>query len=115
MAFHKVFLAFLVFITSVSGQSQNKFQTVFKSPAKGQSETEPTFQFHHPIKRVAVVGAGPSGLQAAVRLVEHNFTVRLFDRAPHPGGNWHYSEETAVRESYPYVQHPFIALAQSFT
>lgn len=97
MTLHKVFLAFLVFAISVSGQDQ--FQTVFKS----QPETEPTFRFHHPIRRVAVVGAGPSGLQATTRLVDHNFTVRLFDRSPHPGGNWQYSEETAVREPYPYV------------
>lgn len=112
MALHKVFLAFLVFPILVSGQSQNQFQTVFKSPAKGQSETEPTFQFHHPIKCIAVVGAGLSGLQATAWLLEHNFTVRLFDRAPHPGGNWQYSEERPVRESYPYVQCSFIALAQ---
>ncbi|KAJ7757181.1 FAD/NAD-P-binding domain-containing protein [Mycena olivaceomarginata] len=53
--------------------------------------------FDHPIRRVAVVGAGPAGLQAAAKLIEHNFTVRLFERAPHPGGNWLYSEETPVR------------------
>ncbi|KAJ6590457.1 FAD/NAD-P-binding domain-containing protein [Mycena vulgaris] len=57
--------------------------------------------FHHPIKRVAVIGAGPAGLQAAAKLVEHNFTVRLFDRAPSPGGNWFYTDETPAREPYP--------------
>ncbi|KAI0821409.1 FAD/NAD-P-binding domain-containing protein [Irpex lacteus] len=57
--------------------------------------------FNNTIKRVAVIGAGPAGLQAAAALAEHNFTVRLFDRAPGPGGNWLYSEEVPVRESYP--------------
>ncbi|KAJ7218309.1 FAD/NAD-P-binding domain-containing protein [Mycena rebaudengoi] len=57
--------------------------------------------FHHPIKRVAVIGAGPAGLQAAAKLIEHNFTVRLFDRSPGPGGNWFYTDETPARESYP--------------
>ncbi|KAI0029643.1 hypothetical protein K488DRAFT_72817 [Vararia minispora EC-137] len=57
--------------------------------------------FPHPIKRVAVIGAGPSGLQVAAELLEHNFTVRLFDRSPGPGGNWLYSEEYPTRESYP--------------
>jgi hypothetical protein len=57
--------------------------------------------FQHPIRRVAVVGAGPSGLQAVVHLIAHNFTVRLFERAPDPGGNWLYSEEPPLREPYP--------------
>ncbi|KAI0691902.1 FAD/NAD-P-binding domain-containing protein [Cytidiella melzeri] len=57
--------------------------------------------FNSSIERVAVIGAGPAGLQAAAALIEHNFTVRLFDRAPGPGGNWLYSEEIPVRESYP--------------
>ncbi|KAJ7763106.1 FAD/NAD-P-binding domain-containing protein [Mycena maculata] len=66
--------------------------------------SQPTDQwtvFHHPIKRVAVIGAGPAGLKAAAEFLEHNFTVRLFDRAPQPGGNWFYTEETPAREPYP--------------
>ncbi|KAJ7834519.1 FAD/NAD-P-binding domain-containing protein [Mycena leptocephala] len=77
MAFPKSFLAFLAFGISLGTT------------------------FHHPIRRVAVVGAGPAGLQAAANLIEHNFAVRLFERAPHAGGNWHYSEETPIREPYP--------------
>ncbi|KAJ7339931.1 FAD/NAD-P-binding domain-containing protein [Mycena albidolilacea] len=92
MALHQVFLAFLAFGLVVFAQSQ--FQRVFEKPKLGTI-------FHHPIQRVAVVGAGPAGLQAAAKLIEHNFTVRLFERAPHPGGNWLYSEATPVRESYP--------------
>jgi NADPH-dependent glutamate synthase beta subunit-like oxidoreductase len=92
MALHQVFLAFLAFGLVVFAESQ--FQRIFEKP---KLETI----FHHPIQRVAVVGAGPAGLQAAAKLIEHNFTVRLFERAPHPGGNWLYSEDTPVRESYP--------------
>lgn len=44
---------------------------------------------------------GPAGLQAAAGLIAENFTVRLFERAPAPGGNWFYTEETPVREPYP--------------
>ncbi|KAJ7433059.1 FAD/NAD-P-binding domain-containing protein [Mycena galericulata] len=91
MAFPKVSLLLLSFVISVSTQSQD----VFETPAPLWTT------FHHPIRRVAVVGAGPAGLQAAAKLIEHNFTVRLFERAPHPGGNWLYSEETPVREPYP--------------
>ncbi|KAJ7490582.1 FAD/NAD-P-binding domain-containing protein [Mycena latifolia] len=89
--------AFLVLIFCVfSASSQTQYQGVFETP-KALRTT-----FHHPIRRVAVVGAGPAGLQAAAKLIEHNFTVRLFERAPHPGGNWLYSEQIPVRESYPY-------------
>ncbi|KAK7022194.1 dimethylaniline monooxygenase [Favolaschia claudopus] len=79
-------------LLGISILTQAHFQSVFDAQ-------KPVF--HHPIERVAVVGAGPAGLQAAAHLVEHNFTVRLFERAPHPGGNWFYSEETPSRESYP--------------
>ncbi|KAK7044131.1 hypothetical protein VNI00_007848 [Paramarasmius palmivorus] len=65
------------------------------------SSKSPWTEFQTPIKRVAVIGAGPAGLQAAATLKDHNFTVRLFDRAPGPGGNWLYSEEVPVREPYP--------------
>ncbi|KAJ7637063.1 FAD/NAD-P-binding domain-containing protein [Roridomyces roridus] len=81
----------LLVLTAVAATAQ---QVPFSSPDKYTV-------FHHPIRRVAVVGAGPAGLQAAAKLVEHNFTVRLFDRAPSPGGNWFYTDETPVRESYP--------------
>ncbi|KAJ7490578.1 FAD/NAD-P-binding domain-containing protein [Mycena latifolia] len=89
----KVFLVLLSFVFSVFTRTQ--YQGVFETP-KPLGTT-----FHHPIRRVAVVGAGPSGLQAAAKLIEHSFTVRLYERAPHPGGNWLYSEEVPVRESYP--------------
>ncbi|KAJ7053003.1 FAD/NAD-P-binding domain-containing protein [Mycena amicta] len=62
----------------------------------------PWTQFSHPIRRVAVIGAGPAGLQAAAALLEQtNITVRLFDRAPSPGGIWFYSDELPPREPYP--------------
>ncbi|KAJ7060654.1 FAD/NAD-P-binding domain-containing protein [Mycena amicta] len=62
----------------------------------------PWTQFSHPIRRVAVIGAGPAGLQAAAALLEQtNITVQLFDRAPSPGGIWFYSDELPPREPYP--------------
>ena len=57
--------------------------------------------FPHPIKRVAVIGAGPSGLQVAAELKDHNFNVTLYDRAPGPGGNWRFTDEIPTREAYP--------------
>ncbi|KAF7303444.1 Dimethylaniline monooxygenase [Mycena indigotica] len=55
----------------------------------------------HAIRTVAVVGAGPAGLQAAVALQENGLSVRLFERAPAPGGNWFFSEQLPAREKYP--------------
>ncbi|KAJ7871305.1 FAD/NAD-P-binding domain-containing protein, partial [Mycena leptocephala] len=88
-------LALLLATLSASAQ-----QAAFSSESTTSSSQQWTV-FHHPIKRVAVIGAGPAGLQAAAKLVEHNFTVRLFERAPLPGGNWMYTDETPVREPYP--------------
>ncbi|KAF8208943.1 hypothetical protein K438DRAFT_1811469 [Mycena galopus ATCC 62051] len=75
-------------------------QTAFNSWADSD-DSPPWTTFPHPISRVAVIGAGPSGLQAAAHLLAANLSVRLFERAPSPGGNWFYTEETPVREVYP--------------
>lgn len=68
-------------------------------------------QFEQKIERVAVIGAGPSGLQRAAALIEHGFQVRLFERAPKPGGQWFYSDEIPVSAPFPYV--PFSAQPHS--
>ena len=36
--------------------------------------------------KVAVVGAGPCGLTAALRLAQHGYQVTVFERMPEPGG-----------------------------
>jgi hypothetical protein len=59
------------------------------------------YHFKHPIRRVAVIGAGPTGLQHAATLAEHGFQVRLFERSPNPGGTWHYTPLRAVPASFP--------------
>lgn len=58
--------------------------------------------FKHEIHRVAVIGAGPAGLQAAAALIEHGKEVRLFERARGPGGNWNSSPKlTPNHEPFP--------------
>lgn len=53
------------------------------------------------LKRVAVIGAGPSGLMHAATLIEQGFEVRLFERAPKPGGQWFYTDKTPVSAPFP--------------
>ena len=78
-------------------------QALSHGPVTGSSSDSQWTVFNKTIKRVAVIGAGPSGLQAAAELKDHDFEVRLFERAPGPGGNWRYSDEIPTRESYPCV------------
>lgn len=59
------------------------------------------YQFSHPIRRVAIIGAGACGLQAAASLIENGFQVRLFDRQDQPGGNWYYRDQTPIQASFP--------------
>ena len=67
------------------------------------SKEDSPYTVFPPIKRVAVIGAGPSGLQVAAELKDHGFNITIFDRAPGPGGNWRFTDEIPVRESYPCV------------
>lgn len=85
-------LALVALTASLSAASQLPF---------GKSDQDGYFRFSHEIKRVAVVGAGPSGLQVAAALLENGMQVRLFERKDRCGGNWYYQDELAVDVSYP--------------
>ncbi|WRT69902.1 uncharacterized protein IL334_006893 [Kwoniella shivajii] len=56
------------------------------------------YGFEWPIKEVAVIGAGVSGLLSYRALSDkHHFDrIRIFERDENPGGNWHYSDEHAA-------------------
>ncbi|KAK7439021.1 hypothetical protein VKT23_017727 [Stygiomarasmius scandens] len=96
-------LAVLVMVASSIVAQQVVLDDVYKPRPRQGDDPDKWTVFNSTIKRVAVIGAGPAGLQAAAALVAHNFTVRLFDRAPGPGGNWLYSEQVPAREAYPDV------------
>jgi NADPH-dependent 2,4-dienoyl-CoA reductase/sulfur reductase-like enzyme len=51
-------------------------------------EENPYHKFPIDIKDVAVIGAGPSGLQHVVELREAGFNVRLFERRQYPGASF---------------------------
>ena len=101
-------LRFLLSLALLGGFATAE-QTVLNAPVEKASARQWTV-FPHAIKRVAVIGAGPSGLQVAAELKDHGFNITIFDRAPGPGGNWRFTDEIPVRESYPCVPLPFFAL-----
>ena len=86
-----------VSLSAILGQAE---QSPFSFETFEASSSD-TFNFSHPIRRVAVIGAGPSGLQAASALIEQGFEVRLFERTKNPGGNWHYNEAAPIPANFP--------------
>lgn len=54
-----------------------------------------------PIKSVAVIGAGISGVSAAAHLLKHNFSVVVFERSAVAGGVWHYDPRADTDPAYP--------------
>ncbi|EHY57252.1 Flavin-containing monooxygenase ustF2 [Exophiala dermatitidis] len=54
----------------------------------------------HP-KRVAVIGAGISGVTSAAHLLKHGLDVTLFERSGVAGGVWHFDERSALEPAYP--------------
>ncbi|KAH0836316.1 hypothetical protein J3R83DRAFT_7865 [Lanmaoa asiatica] len=75
-------------------------QPLSTGPSFRHAETD-EYQFSWPIKRVAVIGAGPSGLVAYRELTEAGLDVRIFERDNVPGGNWHYTEEIPLDAPVP--------------
>ncbi|KAF5101040.1 hypothetical protein D0Z00_001040 [Geotrichum galactomycetum] len=86
--------------------------------------TSSPFQFEQPVRSVAIIGAGPSGLAVAHALLkepapsasnlsagldqqEPYFRVTLFDRQATIGGVWNYTPETKpATDNYPAARVP---------
>ena len=52
-------------------------------------------------KKVAVIGAGISGVSAAAHLLKQGLETVVFERSDIPGGVWHYDERSALESSFP--------------
>ncbi|KAJ7163861.1 hypothetical protein C8R43DRAFT_988994 [Mycena crocata] len=91
--------------TSVSAAAQLPFQVTTDAQRSNfvNSPVDSEFyEFKRPIRRVAIIGAGVSGLLAYRELIEAGFDkVKIFERDSVPGGNWHYTEETPVPAPIP--------------
>ncbi|KAI8358530.1 hypothetical protein BD560DRAFT_405692 [Blakeslea trispora] len=59
------------------------------------------YEFKKSIKKVAVIGAGPSGLPAARHLKEEGVDVKVFERGSSVGGVWCYSEIACLKPKMP--------------
>ncbi|CAK5274286.1 unnamed protein product [Mycena citricolor] len=70
-----------------------------------QSREPDTFQLKWPVKRVAIIGGGVSGLIAYREFEQAGFEqVRLFERDSLPGGNWLYTEDIPGDAPIPNVE-----------
>ncbi|KAK2596558.1 hypothetical protein N8I77_013443 [Diaporthe amygdali] len=54
-----------------------------------------------PIKTVAVIGAGISGVSSAAHLLRHGFEVVVFERSSVTGGVWHFDPRPDRDPQYP--------------
>ncbi|KAJ9630125.1 uncharacterized protein PV06_04968 [Exophiala oligosperma] len=59
---------------------------------------------HRPGKRVAVIGAGISGVSSAAHLLKHGLEVVVFERSSIAGGVWHFDPRSAQDPTYPNEQ-----------
>ncbi|KAJ7628772.1 hypothetical protein FB45DRAFT_919211 [Roridomyces roridus] len=81
------------FHTTTNGERDN----LVNAPADSQF-----YQFKWPIRKVAIIGAGVSGLLAYRELVDAGFShIRIFERDAVPGGNWHYTDDVPDKAPIP--------------
>jgi len=59
------------------------------------------FSFDRPVRRVAIIGAGPGGVPAARQLRDHGLDVTLFERQDRVGGVWNWREDSVGPLSIP--------------
>ncbi|WP_339760896.1 NADPH-dependent 2,4-dienoyl-CoA reductase [uncultured Sulfitobacter sp.] len=63
-------------------------------------ETELKVEPTHDVKTIAVVGAGPAGLSAAITAAERGHKVTVFDRASEIGGQLNLAKQVAGKEEF---------------
>ncbi|KAL9544528.1 hypothetical protein MBANPS3_007573 [Mucor bainieri] len=82
--------------------SQISFEDlVNKSLEEANEALKDPYVFKSDIQKVAVIGAGPSGLASARHLKEAGLSVRVFDRNSYVGGVWVYSETPRPKPKMP--------------
>ncbi|GAN00763.1 FAD dependent oxidoreductase [Mucor ambiguus] len=83
-------------------QTQISFEDIVNKSLKEANEAlKDPYVFKSDIQKVAVIGAGPSGLVSARHLKEAGLSVRVFDRNSYVGGVWVYSERPRPKPKMP--------------
>jgi len=80
--------------------SQYAFSAYPVMPGPGIKDSD-YYKFERPIEKVAIIGAGVSGLIAYRELTHAGLKAHIFERDSVPGGNWHYTEETPAPAPIP--------------
>ncbi len=70
------------------------------------SQGDGEFRFPAPIKTVAVIGAGISGVVSAAHLLRQGLDVTVFERSSVPGGVWHFDPRVPTEPPYPNERPP---------
>ncbi|KAF8556446.1 FAD/NAD(P)-binding domain-containing protein [Imleria badia] len=96
----------IILLVLLAGVAAASVQKPVSTPSLPEAETNEYYQFDWPIQRVAIIGAGPSGLGVYHELTEAGLDVRIFDRESVPGGNWHYTEEIPLDAPVPNAPAP---------
>ncbi|KAJ7929075.1 FAD/NAD(P)-binding domain-containing protein [Mycena leptocephala] len=102
-------LFFIAALERVSATTQFPFRATtdaersnFVNSPVGSIGDSKFYQFKWPIRKVAIIGAGVSGLLAYRELVGAGFEqVKIFERDALPGGIWHYTDETPAEAPIP--------------
>ncbi|KAG6855926.1 hypothetical protein H0H87_009360 [Tephrocybe sp. NHM501043] len=74
------------------------WQTPIFAPSTLDSDS---YTLKWPVKKVAIIGAGPGGLLNYREFTQAGFDVHLFERDYIPTGTWHYTEEIPVDAPIP--------------
>ncbi len=70
------------------------------------SQGDDEFRFPVPIRAVAVIGAGISGVVSAAHLLGQGLDVTVFERSSAPGGVWHFDPRLPTEPPYPNERPP---------
>ena len=78
------------------------------NPRMGCELDYPELKKNGQSRRVAVVGAGPAGMQAAITLAQRGFKVTLFEKADRLGGTLNLAEKPSFKEKLSILKNTMI-------